>query len=165
MSTEPSETKRKEAHILLLRNDSDIQGTKEQLLQLWASDPVVARATNKEKLIENILLCRGDRYNRRINLHARAQASSFLRDEEVRKAEEKHTAEANDLKQKITQLERDLADERILSTNRQTAVDKVREAKDELQEKVDDLREENSNLRLNNLALTNGITVGELAGG
>lgn len=159
MAEEIGTLKLREAHILLVRNSSDVEATVDQLLKRWADDPVVQRTENKDKLIRNILMCHGDKYNRHRNLQARREATDFLIDESAKKAVEVAEAKLKEIEEERRSLKRERDDALTRLNLRIEANDALQATNGELLERVGDLREQNSTLKLHNFALQSGVDV------
>jgi hypothetical protein len=132
MAEEIGTLKLREAHILLVRNSSDVEATAEQLLKRWADDPVVQRTENKDKLIRNILMCHGDKYNRHRSLQARREATDFLIEESAKKAVEVAESKLKEVEEEKRALKRERDDALTRLNFRIEANDALQEANGEL---------------------------------
>ena len=113
---------RRDAHVLLWEKEHDLEATMRELHVAWAREAAYDRATNKDALIKNILLCRGSWAQQQLNLQAaRAAVTADAKMSEIAEIELTHhskvASSADTVRRCLRQIaeggrsERDLRDE------------------------------------------------------
>ena len=137
-------TLRRDAHVLLWEKEHDVEATMRELHVVWAREDAYVRATNKDALIKNILLCRGSWAQQQVNLIAAREAQDLIMQRNMKARIDSKEQELADLKQKLADLE-----------DIKSGLDRA------LREKERELHEEqlrNRDLQVEYLRLQNGLS-------
>ena len=96
---------RRDAHVLLWEKEHDLEATMRELHVAWAREAAYDRATNKDALIKNILLCRGSWAQQQLNLQAARAANELIMERNIKARLDTKERELAELEQKFADLE------------------------------------------------------------